>query len=172
MSQRAGTASKLTTGALWRITSMITDRKPIAMPRLRFLIYHGVQVRRGFSILLVLIFSLGPLTALSSASEDAGLPACCRRSGKHHCAMAMQGTLAAMLAPPGAPPIAKAPSHCPYYPQHATVRNAPVHALTVASPGGPVLLAEAHKLPAGRSAPLLIPVSPLAGRGPPLRPLA
>ena len=145
---------------------MITDSKPIAMQYHRFLIYHGVQVRRGFSILLVLIFSLGPLTAFSSASEDVSLPACCRRNGKHHCAMAMQG-MAATLAPADATPIAKAPSRCPYYPQHATVRNTPVHALRVSSPGVPVPPARAHRVLRGPAAPLLNPVGPLAGRGPP-----
>jgi hypothetical protein len=153
--------------ALWRITSMIPDRKPTPMPRFRHLIYHGVKVRRGFSILLVLIFSLGPLSAVTSASEEASLPACCRRNGAHHCVMAMDGMAAAMVVPPGAPPIAKAPSHCPYYPQHATIRNTPVHALTVSYQRAPVPFAQTHGLRTGRAAPLLIPVSPLTGRGPP-----
>jgi hypothetical protein len=48
-------------------------------------------VRRAFSILLLLVFSL-PLIApaFAFAPDDSQLPACCRRDGKHHCAMNMQ----------------------------------------------------------------------------------
>ena len=48
-------------------------------------------MRRAFAATLVLIFSL-PLIApvLVSASAASQLPACCRRSGKHHCAMSME----------------------------------------------------------------------------------
>jgi hypothetical protein len=48
-------------------------------------------MRRVWSALLVLVFSL-PLIApaLVSAPDDSQLPACCRRHGKHHCAMNME----------------------------------------------------------------------------------
>jgi len=48
-------------------------------------------MRRAFATLLVLVFSL-PLIAPAFASgpDDAQLPACCRRGGKHHCAMNME----------------------------------------------------------------------------------
>jgi hypothetical protein len=48
-------------------------------------------VRRAFGILLLLLFSL-PLIAPAFASgpDDSQLPACCRRDGKHHCAMNME----------------------------------------------------------------------------------
>jgi hypothetical protein len=45
-------------------------------------------VRRLFAISLLLLFSfllVSPL--LASDAVDASLPACCRRMGKHHCAM-------------------------------------------------------------------------------------
>jgi len=45
-------------------------------------------MRRTLSIFLVLFFGLGPVAAALHAEEDAGLPACCRRHGAHHCAMA------------------------------------------------------------------------------------
>lgn len=130
------------------------------------LIYHGVKVRRGFSILLVLIFLLGPLATLPAASEDASLPACCRRNGEHHCAMAMQGLAAATAVPAGVSPILRVPSQCPYYP-HVAVRNAPVHAVVVSFPQSAVLLVRPYRRSAGRAAPLMNPVTPLAGRGPP-----
>lgn len=46
------------------------------------------MVRRGCGLLLVLLFSL-PLIApaFTSGPDDASLPACCRRNGKHHCIM-------------------------------------------------------------------------------------
>lgn len=46
-------------------------------------------MRRAPAALLMLVFSLvlvSPL--LISGPDDAQLPACCRRDGKHHCAMA------------------------------------------------------------------------------------
>lgn len=45
-------------------------------------------MRRALAILLVTMFSL-PLIApaLASTPDDSQLPACCRRGGKHHCAM-------------------------------------------------------------------------------------
>jgi hypothetical protein len=51
-------------------------------------------MRRVASALLLLVFSLplmapAILSAFASAPDDSGLPACCRRDGKHHCAMSM-----------------------------------------------------------------------------------
>lgn len=48
-------------------------------------------MRRAFATLLVLVFSV-PLIAptFASAPDDSQLPACCRRGGKHHCAMNME----------------------------------------------------------------------------------
>ena len=129
----------------------------------------GCKMHRGISIFLVLFFSLGPLAALAPASEDAYLPACCRRGGAHHCAMYMQMIAARMIVPPGAPPIAKAPSHCPYYPQHPSVPRAITpHALIAAPVGLPDLLAQPHSPPAGRAAARLTQIRTRAGRGPPV----
>lgn len=146
---------------------MIPDGEPLFEAHAPGVVYHKAQVRRGFSILLVLIFSLGPLAVLSAESDDASLPACCRRNGEHHCAMSMQGMAGATAVADGAVPILKLPSRCPYYPHHATVRNAPVYALTRSSVGGLVLPVRPYRHAAGRAAPLLNPVRPLAGRGPP-----
>jgi len=47
-------------------------------------------VKRLLAISLLLLFSfllVSPL--LASDAVDASLPACCRRAGKHHCAMSM-----------------------------------------------------------------------------------
>ena len=73
-------------------------------------------VRRLISILLLACFGL-PLTLSMLAmgqNREAGIPACCRRDGKHHCMMSMaeRGTLASDN------PQFKAPAQrCPYCPR-------------------------------------------------------
>ena len=49
------------------------------------------EVRKLLSILLLAVFGLPIFATLlaSGQSVDAGLPACCRRNGAHHCAMRM-----------------------------------------------------------------------------------
>lgn len=48
-------------------------------------------LRRFISILLLAVFSLPLLVPMLAMRQDAdaGLPACCRRNGKHHCMMSM-----------------------------------------------------------------------------------
>lgn len=94
-------------------------------------------MRRLLSILLVIFFGFGPLTATLHGGDDPGLPACCRRNGAHHCAMADEA-LARIAHESGAPAFS-APSHCPLYPHAPAVTVAPVHALAarVAAPAFP-----------------------------------
>ncbi|HEY1498013.1 MAG TPA: hypothetical protein VGF88_00410 [Acidobacteriaceae bacterium] len=71
-------------------------------------------MRRAFAIALVLAFSL-PLIApaLASGPDESQLPACCRRDGKHHCALTVEvGNI-----PSGAHVVS---SKCPYSPCPAT----------------------------------------------------
>src|SRR5580704_12128026 len=85
-------------------------------------------MRRAFSILLVLLFGLGPLAATVDG-DDASLPACCRRHGVHHCAM-VDAALARMVQAALSTPRFTAPSRCPQYP---TLGNAaPSTALALA----------------------------------------
>lgn len=67
-------------------------------------------MRRTLAAFLVTLFSL-PLIApaLASVPDDSQLPACCRRDGKHHCAMNMEvGNI---------PPSSRVVSEkCPYSP--------------------------------------------------------
>lgn len=119
-------------------------------------------MRRGLSILLALLFGVGPLGAALPGGNEASLPACCRRQGTHHCAMA--GRMAS--AETGKTAIS-APSTCPRYPGLAIALLMPAHALaairyefairnTVAPAALPPRL------------PSLSDVSdPCAGRGPP-----
>ena len=46
-------------------------------------------MRRGVAIALVSLFSCMLIAPLFASGSDADLPACCRRNGKHHCAMRM-----------------------------------------------------------------------------------
>lgn len=45
-------------------------------------------MRNALAVLLMIVFSL-PLIApaLASSPDESSLPACCRRNGRHHCAM-------------------------------------------------------------------------------------
>jgi len=90
-------------------------------------------MRRGFSIFLILFFGLGPLSAFVDGSQDAGLPACCRRHGAHHCAMYAQ--LMAMRAGRDIDPTPNfsAPPTCPLYHGPAFSMLMPAHALTAAA---------------------------------------
>jgi hypothetical protein len=78
------------------------------------------------SIALLLVFSfslIAPLLALGQTA-DANVPVCCRRNGKHHCAMSMAESTAANQTRTlvGAPP-----EKCPYCPSSmATTGHAPL----------------------------------------------
>jgi hypothetical protein len=133
--------------------------------------YHHSQMRRALSISLILFFLLGPLTAGLEASEDAGLPACCRRHGTHHCAMSLR--MAAMMAEaaPGKAFLA-APAACPAFPGYASATTTTPQAMTAAPVSLPVLLAQPHTPQAGRAAACLSQIRTRAGRGPPTSALA
>ncbi len=122
-------------------------------------------MRRGFSIFLILLFGLGPLSAFVDGSEDASLPACCRRNGAHHCAMAMQ--MAAMARIPDPHPAFSAPLTCPYYPGPSMTILMPSHALMAKASGFEVsrVVAPAHV--EEEVAAYSTPSRSHAGRGPP-----
>jgi hypothetical protein len=75
------------------------------------------MVRRFSSIVLLLLFSLpliSPVLALVAAS-DVNLPACCRRSGAHHCTGTMRPNESS------GPAFSAIPQCCPAYPAVVTV---------------------------------------------------
>lgn len=117
-------------------------------------------MRRSLSIFIVALFFAAPLFALLPAAEDAQLPACCRRHGAHHCAMAADSS--------GQPVTGahrfSAPSRCPLY-QPGNLAPTPVFTL-LHSPLGArsvaALIASARSTPATLQRPQ-IPSS----RGPP-----
>ena len=123
-------------------------------------------MRRCFSILLILFFGFGPLSALIDG-EDANLPPCCRRHGAHHCAMAAH--MAEMMQEAGSGPqaLAGAPMTCSEYPGAAARLAAPAAALTAAAAGLPALQARARVAPAEYAAPESTRTRAHSGRGPP-----
>jgi hypothetical protein len=124
-------------------------------------------MRRALAILLALFFSLGPLAAALGAENGSRLPACCRRDGKHHCAMSEQAMAGALATALGSELVFSAPAHCPFYPHVAAAWLAPNHALaapTVALPF-PVRLSRIACAVSARILPT--PLRARAGRGPP-----
>jgi hypothetical protein len=124
-------------------------------------------MRRGFSIFLILLFGLGPLSATISASEDANLPACCRRHGAHHCAMGQRAAEPMAEMEPGSAPVATAPQTCPDYPgSTAAILMAP-HALRAEATHFPVPAAHIFKRASIRVKFSSSANQTHAGRGPP-----
>ena len=129
-------------------------------------------MRRGVSIVLLLFFALGPLTAALQADElDARLPACCRRHGAHHCAMS-DAMMAKVGAAAAGQPIISAPSHCPYYPQGSFATLSPIHAFAPVPNSLPALLMQDHSPVAARAAARMSQLRTRADRGPPALTLA
>ena len=123
-------------------------------------------MRRPLAILLVLFFALGPLQGLLEASDDARLPACCRRHGAHHCAMS-EDMMAALERAISSKPAFTAPATCPSFPGFALGFSTPSHALVASDANLPVLLEQAHS-PIHEAAHVRIaPIRARAGRAPP-----
>jgi hypothetical protein len=124
-------------------------------------------MRRGFSIFLILFFGLGPLSAFVDGSADAGLPACCRRHGAHHCAMYAQIMAARAGRDIDPTPGFSAPLTCPLYHGPASSMLMPAHALAAALAG---LRAEFARTAAPAFDGMAVfsrPSRAHAGRGPP-----
>jgi len=128
-------------------------------------------MRRLLSFLLVLFFSLGPLAATLEASDDARLPACCRRHGAHHCAMTAR-TAAMMAQGASSETIVTAPATCPAFPGNTAARTTVPHALNAVAAHLPALIAETHSPASARSAARISQVRTRSGRAPPASSLA
>lgn len=123
-------------------------------------------MRRGFSIFLILLFGVGPLSAMVDGSDDAGLPPCCSRHGAHHCAMAMQ--MAMMGRTPDRRHSFTVPLTCPLYPGLSFSMLIPAHALT-AAPAPPQVALVGALAPAPAAADAHpAPSRTHSGRGPPM----
>jgi hypothetical protein len=131
----------------------------------RFLLASN-QMRRGFSIFLIMFFGFGPLSVFID-SEDANLPSCCRRHGAHHCAMSTRMAAVMRDAASGEMRTVSAPLTCPEYPGMAALLAAPAPALTVAAAGLPVPREQTRVAHARNATPEATPAPTHAGRGPP-----
>ena len=123
-------------------------------------------MRRALSILLVLLFGLGPLAVTLDAGDDSRLPACCRRHGAHHCAMA-DSTDARMAQAASNSPVLAAPSHCHFYPGDTIAIMAPVHALAPSPASVPALHSQAHSPISYQAAASSLQFRSHTGRSPP-----
>jgi hypothetical protein len=89
-------------------------------PRLAFFQSSGPQ--RLFAILILSIIGIvqaQPLFQLNSSDPESRLPACCRRHGAHHCAMADE---IVKMTSSGRAQMGAVPHHCPMYPHVTTAR--------------------------------------------------
>lgn len=103
-------------------------------------------MRRAIHILLLVALILplfAPLLALGQ-SADAGLPQCCRRNGKHHCAMSI-AEKSQLAAKDRVPKWAAPGDRCPYWP--ASVVAGHVHETFAAA--AQAIYAEISSHPAG-----------------------
>jgi hypothetical protein len=82
------------------------------------------QMRRVLSLMLAIAFGLGPLAFAIGYDDGASLPACCRRHGAHHCAMAVQSDSGNEQTVEFT-----APSHCPLFPAHQNATPTSLSAL-------------------------------------------
>jgi hypothetical protein len=90
--------------------------------------FEQAKIQKLLAILMLSIiggFYAAPLVQAASNDPDSSLPACCRRHGKHHCAM-MDRYLKSINS--GTPQIRTTPQHCPFYPHTKTVSAVSSHA--------------------------------------------
>jgi hypothetical protein len=120
-------------------------------------------MRRGFSIFLIMLFGLGPLSSLIDGSEDANLPACCRRHGAHHCVVAAM----AAQALSGKTATVSAPMTCPSYPGTVALLSTVKQALASTPQAGEALRPFEYVQVAAHASPRSNPAQSHAGRSPP-----
>jgi hypothetical protein len=77
---------------------------------------YNSSVRRLLSTVLLLLFSLPLILPMLAAGAGANLPACCRRSGAHHCA----GMTHSPQLPASGDSLSTIPQRCPAYPAAVT----------------------------------------------------
>lgn len=118
-------------------------------------------MRRFLASLLLALFGLAPVAPLVAANASLDLPSCCRRDGKHHCAMDGAGS----PSQPGGP---AATSKCPLFPQSLFTPHSPSAAtIGFSQRAAAALAATSVSLHASGLSLLLIPTRAIHKRGPP-----
>jgi hypothetical protein len=79
-----------------------------------------IPMRRAIAISLMMLFSWTLTAPFFAPDNQASLPACCRRNGKHHCSARMMGLLAGSQR--GFTTVAE---KCPRCPLNASSTNSP-----------------------------------------------
>jgi hypothetical protein len=79
------------------------------------------HMRRASAILLLALLSLAVAMPMVLADPESQLPACCRRDGKHHCAMMAM----ADSEEPSDPVLAAVRATCSYFPNVGAVASHP-----------------------------------------------
>jgi hypothetical protein len=104
-------------------------------------------MRRALSIALLMAFCMPSLAAwfASGTTDEAGLPACCRRHGQHHCLMGEAERMALQTLGLASPEFRAPAPTCPY--QRSPVRS--VQLVRLAVPARQVLYAALASHPAG-----------------------
>jgi hypothetical protein len=69
-------------------------------------------MRRFLASLLLALFTIPLIVPALHANGDSSLPECCRRGGKHHCAMSDMAQES-----PGAPSVKAIQAKCPLFPR-------------------------------------------------------
>lgn len=90
--------------------------------------FERAKIQRLLAILMLAIiggFYAAPLVQAASNDPDSSPPACCRRHGKHRCAMM---DLYSKSIATGAPHVRTTPEHCPFYPHFKTASIVSSHA--------------------------------------------
>lgn len=126
-------------------------------------------MRRALSILMVLVFGLGPLSVMLGASEDSRLPPCCRRHGAHHCAM--NAGVASIIAESGETSLT-APATCSSFPGSAAATISAPQALANVPVSSIAQIAQPHFPSAAWAAARMSQIRTRVGRGPPALSLA
>ena len=101
--------------------------RPVLSCRKSPLVGRNGGLCRFLAVILLSVFGVFyamPLVQATSSDPEAGLPACCRRHGKHHCAMMDQYLKASNS---GAPQLRAIPQHCPFYPHSSTTSSLRSH---------------------------------------------
>ena len=84
-------------------------------------------MRRALATLLLALFSFSLISpALLASDPESNLPACCRRDGKHHCAM-MGAMMAMQSESPSGPSLQ--PARCPSFPGASAIPASPAASL-------------------------------------------